>query len=59
MLSDYYCTICNKFFEYKKEYGEERFPEHPQCPVCNTIKTRRKITFNSIVPDDFKSVNSR
>ena len=59
MLSDYYCEKCKKVFEYKKAYGEERFPEHPQCPACSTRKTRRKLTFNAIVPDDFKSVNSR
>lgn len=59
MLSDYYCINCNTFFEYKKEYGVERFPEHPACPKCHEIKTRRKLTFNSIVPDHMKSVNTK
>jgi len=59
MIDDYYCEHCKKIFEYKKPYGEEKFPNHPQCPVCNTRKTRRKISFNAIIPDDFKSVNSR
>ena len=59
MLSDYFCEKCKKVFEYKKPYGEEKFPDHPQCPACNTRKTRRKLTFNSVVPDNCKSINSR
>lgn len=59
MLSDYYCKDCRTFFEYDKPYGEEKFPDNPPCPSCQGLKTRRKITFNSIVPNDFKSVNSK
>jgi len=59
MLSDYYCYDCEEYFEYKKPYGVENFPEKTKCIKCEGLNTKRKITFNSIIPDHMKSVNQR
>ena len=57
MLSDYYCNDCADYFEYKKPYGVANFPDSTKCPKCKGENTKRKITFNAIVPDHMKSVN--
>lgn len=59
MYSDYYCLSCRKFFEYEKPYGVENFPDNPKCIYCCSTKTRRKISVNIVVPNDFKAVNTK
>ena len=58
LTSDYYCDKCEKAFEYDKFYGEENFPEHPPCPNCKGVNTKRKYACHTSIPHHMKSVNS-
>lgn len=39
--SNYECEDCKANWEFKKESIKENFPEHPECPNCKSIKTKR------------------
>ena len=58
MIADYICNSCGFLFEYKKPYGKD-FPKRLKCPNCKSMKTKKKLGTNIIVPDDFKAVNAR
>ena len=58
MIADYTCKVCGHTFEYKKPYGRD-FPKRLKCPECKSMKTIKVLVKYIIVPDDFKSVNSR
>ena len=58
LRDDYECLKCKKIFEYEKPFGED-FPKSPQCPLCKSNKSKRKITPRGVViPDYMRSINS-
>ena len=59
MLADYSCRSCGHLFEYKKPYRRKNFPIRLKCPECKSMKTKKVLGKNIIIPDDFKAVNSR